>query len=368
MMSRPEGAQSEYPIDNFPIRRGFHPFVEMEHTLLEVERSEFSNNEELPMIYTFPNKPSVKYRKINAHKLVEKKILTSGKLLLSIVYTLKSTRNAEKIFNCRQIFQIDDEIFIFIEYKYDKPYDVLIDENRQKIESLEGLLICNDLYDVLDDFLLWLVEVDPIGFELLRRMNRDGFTDNLEITEEIWPMHDSDSFMDRWFNQMVDYADTIELSIKADVDNIIFFIGLKSAISTAHSFTSSDDFQRLEREDWVHVRNRQEDLDDEDDLDNDEELDFDNDDEIADLTDEEIEQLRKEAIERRAAVTKFLFVDLPPDLKRLILDLMDRVVKKIGEEDALISNHELMRFTEGSDIYTERQISSQVAKLLRLLT
>ena len=357
MMSRSEGAQSEYQADNFPIRRGFHPFVEMEHTLLEVERSEFSNTEELPIVYTFSNKPSVKYRKINAHKLIEKKILTSGKLLLSIVYTLRSTRDAEKIFNCRQLFQIDDEIYIFIEYKCRKPYDVHIDENRQKIESLEGLIICNNLYEILDDFLLWLVEVDPIGFELLRRMNRDGFTDNLEITEEIWPMHDSDSFMDRWFNRMVDYADTIELSIQLDAEDRSFLLQLQGSASTAHSFTSSDSFQRLERQDWVHVRNRQENIDDDDD-----------DDEIADLTDEDIEQLRKEAIERRAIVTKYLFVDLPPDLKRLILDLIDRVVKKVGEEDSLDTIHELMRFTEGSDAYTQEEISSQMAKLLRLLT
>jgi hypothetical protein len=344
---------------SFPIRSGFHPFVDMEHAVLEVDRSEITANEESLLIYTFGTKPAVKYRKINAINLVERKMLTAGKLLLSIMYTLNSTRDAEKVFNCRQIFQIDDEVFVFIEYKFKKPYDVVIDQNLQKVKSLEGVLICNNIYEILDDFLIWLVEVDPIGFELLRRMNRDGFIDFLEVDEEIWPMHDSDNLMDRWLNRMVDYADTIELRLEIDVEHRSFLSALKSAASTANSFTSLDMFQRSEREQWVHLRHREEDIADEDE---------DEDEEIPDLTDAEIDQLRKEAIARQNATKEYLFVDLPPALKTLILDLMDRIEKKIGEEEASNTNHDLMRFTEGSTQYNEAQISSQMAKLLRLLT
>jgi hypothetical protein len=343
---------------SFPLLSGFHPFVDMEHALLEVDRSEVNANEELPLIYTFNTKPAVKYRKIKASTLVKNKTLTSGKLLLSIMYTLNSTRDAEKVFNCRQIFQIDEEVFVFTEYKYKKPYDVVIDQNLQKVKSVEGVLICNNIYEILDDFLIWLVEVDPIGFELLRRMNRDGFIDVLEVNEEIWPMHDSDNFMDRWLNRMVDYADTIELSLEIDIEHRSFLSALESAASTANSFTSSDSFLRSEREQWVHLRHREEDIYDEDEDDG----------EIPDLTDAEIDQLRKEAIARQKVTKEYLFVDLPPALKTLILDLMDRIEKKIGEEEASNTNHDLMRFTEGSTQYNEAQISSQMAKLLRLLT
>ena len=49
-------------------------------------------------------------------------------------------------------------------------------------------------------------------------------------------------------------------------------------------------------------------------------------------------------------------------------DMITRVEAKIGQEDADIATRELKSFISGSDLYSQAEISSQMAKLLRLLT
>lgn len=65
---------------------------------------------------------------------------------------------------------------------------------------------------------------------------------------------------------------------------------------------------------------------------------------------------------------KIRFSDIPPALRNLIEDMMDRVEKKIGKEDADIANEALAKFKSGSDVMSQSEISSQINKLLRLLT
>jgi hypothetical protein len=65
---------------------------------------------------------------------------------------------------------------------------------------------------------------------------------------------------------------------------------------------------------------------------------------------------------------KVRYSDLPPSLKNLMDDMMDRVEAKIGKDDAEIANADLASFRSGSEVYSQGEISSQMSKLLRLLT
>jgi adenine-specific DNA methylase len=65
---------------------------------------------------------------------------------------------------------------------------------------------------------------------------------------------------------------------------------------------------------------------------------------------------------------KLKFSDLPPALSNLMDDMIERVEKKIGKEDADIATAELRAFKSGSEVYSQAEISSQMSKLLRLLT
>jgi hypothetical protein len=65
---------------------------------------------------------------------------------------------------------------------------------------------------------------------------------------------------------------------------------------------------------------------------------------------------------------KLRFSDMPPALKELIEDMITRVEAKIGPEDANIATQELKSFMSGSDLFSQSEISGQMAKLLRLLT
>lgn len=65
---------------------------------------------------------------------------------------------------------------------------------------------------------------------------------------------------------------------------------------------------------------------------------------------------------------KVRYSDLPPALRDLIDDMITRVEAKIGKEDADIATRDLKSFMSGSDLYSQSDISSQMAKLLRLLT
>jgi len=66
--------------------------------------------------------------------------------------------------------------------------------------------------------------------------------------------------------------------------------------------------------------------------------------------------------------TKIRFSDVPPALQKLMEDMIKKVEDKIGQEDADIATEELKSFMSGADYYNQSEISSQMAKLLRLLT
>jgi hypothetical protein len=127
------------------------------------------------------------------------------------------------------------------------------------------------------------------------------------------------------------------------------FDGSDEAISATH--------KKEERRENIKVIDKESDDEDEDD-----------DEEIPELTDEDIEQLRKEARARNKASEKIKFSDVPPALQELIHDLIERVENKIGLEDAEICSSDIKGFIAGRYDYTQSELSSQMAKHLRMLT
>ena len=67
-----------------------------------------------------------------------------------------------------------------------------------------------------------------------------------------------------------------------------------------------------------------------------------------------------------AAAPNIKYSDVPPALQKLMLDMISKVEAKIGP-DADDYTEELKAFISGSDYYSQSEISSQMAKLLRLL-
>lgn len=65
---------------------------------------------------------------------------------------------------------------------------------------------------------------------------------------------------------------------------------------------------------------------------------------------------------------KVRFSDLPPALRDLIEDMMAKVEKKIGKDDADIATKSLRSYKSGGDVYSQGEVSSEMSKLLRLLT
>ena len=65
---------------------------------------------------------------------------------------------------------------------------------------------------------------------------------------------------------------------------------------------------------------------------------------------------------------KVRYSDLPPALRGLIDDMISRVEDKIGKKDADEATVDLKSFMSGGDYYSQAEISSQMSKLLRLLT
>jgi hypothetical protein len=347
---------------NGPLSKGFHAFRALDIATLDIERARTDGAGQLPRIYSFSrSKRDMRYYKINGSNSIANSKILEGELLLSITYKLLSTRDAAEVYNFRQIYQLGEETYIYLESNYLQDHDQQIDKEKEKAQNLEGIIIRGSLYEILESFTLWLVEVDPIGFELLRRMNRDGFIDKLAITEDLLMMHVSDDLMDKWFHKMTDYADFIELDIEINMEDRGFIRALESEVSSANSFTKSDFFERHLREDWVHPRGRNSNEDDEDD-------DEDDDEEIPDLTDADIEQLRKEALARKKASEKIPFTDVPPSLQELIRDMIGRIENKFDEEETDLMTADLKGFIAGRYNYTPSEMSSQMAKLLRALT
>ena len=144
-------------------------------------------------------------------------------------------------------------------------------------------------------------------------------------------------------NRYLKYDDVKEYEIVYEFD------GSDEAISAIH--------KKEERRENIKVVDKESDDEDEDD-----------DEEIPDLTDEDIEQLRKEARARNKASEKIKFSDVPPALQELIHDLIERVENKIGLEDADICSSDIKGFIAGRYEYTQSELSSQMAKHLRMLT
>lgn len=65
---------------------------------------------------------------------------------------------------------------------------------------------------------------------------------------------------------------------------------------------------------------------------------------------------------------KIRFSDVPPALANLMKDMIERVENKIGSEDADEATAKLKSFMSGSDVFSQGEISSEMNKLLRLLT
>ena len=144
-------------------------------------------------------------------------------------------------------------------------------------------------------------------------------------------------------NRYLKYDDVKEYEIVYEFD------GSDEAISAIHK-------KEVRRENIKVVDKESEDEDEDDD------------EEIPDLTDEDIEQLRKEARARNKASEKIKFSDVPPALQELIHDLIERVENKIGLEDADLCSSDIKGFIEGRYKYTQSELSSQMAKHLRMLT
>jgi hypothetical protein len=65
---------------------------------------------------------------------------------------------------------------------------------------------------------------------------------------------------------------------------------------------------------------------------------------------------------------KLKYSELPPALRELVKNMIDRVVDKIGAEDATEAIAGLESFMSGGDLFTQSEVSSEMSKLLRLLT
>jgi hypothetical protein len=65
---------------------------------------------------------------------------------------------------------------------------------------------------------------------------------------------------------------------------------------------------------------------------------------------------------------KIRYSDVPPALRDLMDDMIQKVEEKLGAEDADIATAQLRAFKSGADVFSQGEISSQMNKLLRLLT
>ena len=75
----------------------------------------------------------------------------------------------------------------------------------------------------------------------------------------------------------------------------------------------------------------------------------------------------KAPIAKKDELPKLLFADLPPALQQLITDLIRKIANKFDEEETEMIAWELKGFVRGDCTYTENEISSKMAKVLRNL-
>lgn len=65
---------------------------------------------------------------------------------------------------------------------------------------------------------------------------------------------------------------------------------------------------------------------------------------------------------------KVRFSDLPPALRELTQQMIDRVNKKIGTVEGAKATADLRSFMSGADVYSQSEINSQLNRMLRLIT
>jgi len=65
---------------------------------------------------------------------------------------------------------------------------------------------------------------------------------------------------------------------------------------------------------------------------------------------------------------KVRYSDLPPALRDLMDNMISKVEAKIGKEDADVATEKLRQFKNGSDVFNQSNISSEMSRMLRLLT
>lgn len=75
----------------------------------------------------------------------------------------------------------------------------------------------------------------------------------------------------------------------------------------------------------------------------------------------------KAPIAKKDELPKLWFADLPPALQQLITDLIRKIADKFDEEETEMIAWELKGFVRGDCTYTENEISSKMAKVLRNL-
>jgi hypothetical protein len=66
--------------------------------------------------------------------------------------------------------------------------------------------------------------------------------------------------------------------------------------------------------------------------------------------------------------TKLRFSDLPPALKNLMTNMVDRVGKELGEKESRDATADIREFMRGGDLFSQADISSVMSRMLRLLT
>lgn len=65
---------------------------------------------------------------------------------------------------------------------------------------------------------------------------------------------------------------------------------------------------------------------------------------------------------------KLRYTDLPPITREMIDNLMTRVEERIGQDDATKAMQLINSFISGGRMFSQAELSSQLAKMLRLLT
>lgn len=65
---------------------------------------------------------------------------------------------------------------------------------------------------------------------------------------------------------------------------------------------------------------------------------------------------------------KVRFSDIPPNLRGLMDEMVDRVHSKIGNKEGQVATQRIRQLMSGSDMFSQSEISQEMSKLLRLLT